>query len=441
MTTLLRDANGESLSTTDRASAEAYDHALDLFNSYRTDPVAVLTPVLERDPEFVSGQLLMAGLMLSAFDPRFFPMAQACVDAAAASRQRADAREQSLQAALATWCCGDLLRANQMLGRHLIDHPRDILALQLAHVGDLVLGQTFMLRDRVARALSRWSLRDRSYGYVLGMHAFGLEECNEYERAQATGRRAFELQPHDAWAIHSVAHVCEMQGRVDDGIDWLEATQPHWAQDNGLAVHNHWHLALMHLNRDDAAAALALYDRSLVPAPEAISLNLNDASAMLWRLSLRGAVVGERWQALAARLREQHLFGHIAFNDVHAMLALISAGDEAGGREGSAAILAAADRPGAPPVWHAVAVPACHAVRAFVDGRYTDAAELLLTALSSHQSLGGSHAQRDLLHLTALEAATRAGNRALAGALADERALRKGRVHGHAAQMHEALAA
>ena len=75
MTILLRDANGESLSTSDRASAEAYDQALDLFNSYRADPVALLTPVLQRDPQFVSGQLLMAGLLLSAFDPRFFPMA------------------------------------------------------------------------------------------------------------------------------------------------------------------------------------------------------------------------------------------------------------------------------------------------------------------------------------------------------------------------------
>lgn len=441
MTTLMRDANGESLSTSDRACAEAYDLALDLFNSYRADPVAVLTPVLQREPAFVSGQLLMAGLLLSAFDPRFFSMAKACVDAAAASPQRANAREQSLAAALDAWCDGDLLRANQMLGRHLVDHPRDILALQLAHVGDLVLGQSFMLRDRVARVLARWSLRDRSYGYVLGMHAFGLEECNEYERAHAAGRRAFELQPHDAWAIHAVAHVCEMQGRVDDGIDWLEATRPHWATDNGLAVHNHWHLALMYLNRGDAEAALALYDRAIRPVPEAISFNLNDASALLWRFALRGVVVGERWQALAARFREQHAFGRIAFNDVHAMLALAGAGDEAGARAGLEAIVKAARQPGAAAGWQAVAIPACHALRAFVEGRYAESADLLLPVLPANQSLGGSHAQRDLLHLTALEAATRSGHRALARALADERALRMAAARGHFASAQEALAA
>jgi len=441
MTILLRDANGESLSTSDRASAQAYDQALDLFNSYRADPVALLTPVLQRDPQFVSGQLLMAGLLLSAFDPRFFPMAKACVDAAAASRQRANTREQSLLAALDVWCDGDLLHANQLLGRHLVDHPRDILALQLAHVGDLVLGQSFMLRDRVARVLGRWSPREPGYGYLLGMHAFGLEECNEYERAEAAGRRAFELQPHDAWAVHAVAHVCEMQGRVDDGIDWLEATQPHWAKDNGLAVHNHWHLALMHLGRGDERAALALYDQAVSPVPEAISLNLNDASALLWRFALRGVVVGERWQALAARFREQHVFGRIAFNDVHAVLALAGSGDEAGAREGIEAIVNAASRPAAAAAWQAVAIPASQAARAFVDGRYGSAADLLLPVLASHQSLGGSHAQRDLLHLTALEAATRAGHRALTRALADERTLRQASGHGGRARTQEALAA
>ena len=441
MTTVLRDANGESLSTTDRASAEAYDHALDLFNSYRTDPVAVLTPVLERDPEFVSGQLLMAGMLLSAFDPQFFPMAKACVDAAAASRQGANVREQSLHAALAAWSQGDLLHANQLLGRHLIDHPRDILALQLAHVGDLLLGQSFMLRDRVARALTRWSVRDKAYGYVLGMHAFGLEECNEYERAQAVGRRACELQPHDAWAIHAVAHVCEMQGRAEDGIDWLHTMQPYWAWDNGLAVHNHWHLALMYLNRGDADAALALYDKAVAPVPESIALNLNDASALLWRFALRGVVVGERWQALAARFKQQALFGHIAFNDVHAMLAFAAAGDERSSGEGLAAITAAGNEIGAAPQWRTVALPASHAIQAFVAGRYMQAAELLLPVLSAHQSLGGSHAQRDLLHLTALEAATRAGHRSMARALADERSLRKAAGHGHPVRVQEALAA
>ena len=66
----------------------------------------------------------------------------------------------------------------------------------------------------------------RAIGYVLGMQAFGLEENFAFEQAEAIGRRAVELQPHDAWAVHAVGHVCEMQGRPADGIAWLNATRP-----------------------------------------------------------------------------------------------------------------------------------------------------------------------------------------------------------------------
>ncbi len=438
MNTTLRDAHGEALSTTDRASLAAYDHALDLFHSYRMDPVAVLTPVLERDPGFVSGHLLMAGLMLSAFDGQLLGMAKASVDAAAASGQEPNPREQSLIGALGAWSGGETLRANQLLGRHLIDHPRDLFALQLAHVGDLFLGHSFMLRDRVGRSLARWSADDTGYGYLLGMQAFGLEECNEYARAEATGRRACELQPHDAWAVHAVAHVCEMQGRVADGIRWLESTQRHWAVDNGMAVHNHWHLALMHMASGDIAAALKLYDSAVAPAPQAIALNLNDASALLWRLSLRGVDVCDRWQALAARWRLQAVWGDSAFNNVHAVMALAAAGDE-GATEAAVGAISQAARGEGAHAWRSVALPASRGIQAFASERYARCAELLLPLLASSSPLGGSHAQRDLLHLTAVEAAARAGDRALVRALGDERAARKAhgarpaRVEDHAA--------
>ena len=80
------------------------------------------------------------------------------------------------------------------------------------------------------------------YGYVLGMYAFGLEETANYAGAEATGRRALELNPRDPWAVHAVAHVMEMQGRLRDGIDWLTTRQADWSVDNGLAFHNWWHL-------------------------------------------------------------------------------------------------------------------------------------------------------------------------------------------------------
>ena len=419
------DAYGLALGTDQAASADAYDRALALFNSLQLDPLAVMAPALAQDPDFIGGHQLVAAMMLSAIDGQALPMARASLAAAAASRRRPNERERSLQAALTPWAEGDMPAANRLLDRHLIDHPRDLLALQLTHMQDLVLGQTTMLRDRIGRALGAWSPDDAAYGYLLGMHAFGLEECGDYARAEALGQRALALHGNDAWAVHAVAHVYEMQGRVADGIRWLSTDADRWAIDNALAVHNHWHLALMHLSNDDPASALALYDRAIAPGEASMAMDLVDASALLWRLMLRGVDAGDRWQTLAARWDAQADWGFFAFNDLHAMLAFVGASAADLGAKGADGIAAAADRADAAPVWRDLAAPVCEALLAFGQGRYARSAALLLPLLPATAPMGGSHAQRSLLFITCAEAARRAGDTALAQALASEAAERK----------------
>lgn len=416
-----KDLRGEALSTVHASSALAYDQTLDLFNSFRADPLAVIVPALDQDPDFISGHLLLAGMMLGTYDPQMSAPAGVSLDHAAASPLAPNVREQSLHAALRVWADGDMNAGSRRLDRHLIDHPRDLLALQLAHTADLALGRTTMLRDRIARALPAWGASDAGYGYVLGMQAFGLEECFAYEQAEDVGRRAVALQPHDTWAVHAVAHVCEMQGRVADGIQWMNETRGAWEANNGLAVHNHWHLALMHLARGEHDAALALYDRAVVPSPTALALDLADASALLWRLAMRGVDVGQRWQSLSQRWRAQGLFGAVGFLDLHAAICFAAAGDGEGMAQLVRAGADAAARPGAFAEWSAVAIPACEAVMAMVAGRHARCVELLLPVLPVAQALGGSHAQRDLLTLTAQEAAKRGGDRAMAHALQVQR--------------------
>ncbi|RZL89252.1 MAG: tetratricopeptide repeat protein [Variovorax sp.] len=417
------DARGEALSTDQAASLAAYEHALDLFNSLQLDPIAVLQPVLAQDPDFISGHLMMAGFMLSAIDGQLLQAARESLAAAAASRHRPNPRERSFTAALQRWADGDMRGANRLLDRHLVDHPRDLFALQLTHMADLVLGQSAMLRDRIGRALDQWHADDVGYGYVLGMHAFGLEECNEYARAEALGMEALERNPCDAWAVHAVAHVYEMQGRVAEGIRWLTTGTSHWQQNNALAVHNHWHLALMHLSNDDHAAALALYDRAIAPGPASLALDLVDASALLWRLGLRGIDVSTRWAPLAARWREQAAWGWSVFNDTHAMLALVGAGERV---EADAGQQAMAARPAdAATPWWSEAATLCEAVMAFGEGRHAHCAQLLLPLLPATHGFGGSQAQRSLIYLTATEAARRAGDTALWRALQSEQAARK----------------
>jgi hypothetical protein len=61
-------------------------------------------------------------------------------------------------------------------------------------------------------------------------------------------------------------------------------------------------------------------------------------------------------------------------------------------------------------------------VHDFALGRYADAAERLRAIRPVAQRFGGSHAQRDIIDQTLIEAAKRAGDQALANALDRERA-------------------
>ena len=166
------------------------------------------------------------------------------------------------------------------------------------------------LRDRIARVLPKWSPEMPGYSILLGMYAFGLEECGDYARAEDAGRRAVAIQPLDCWAHHAVAHVMEMQGRAEDGIGWMIAREPHWSgDDNFFKVHNWWHRALCHLSLNESEEALALYDGPIRETRSAVALDLVDASALLWRMHLVGSDVGDRWRELANSW-DQHADGN-----------------------------------------------------------------------------------------------------------------------------------
>jgi hypothetical protein len=133
--------------------------------------------------------------------------------------------------------------------------------------------------------------------------------------------------------------------------------------------------------------------------------------------------VGDRWQPLAERWAPHAAAGNYAFNDLHAMMAFASAG-----RGDLAARLREAQRAalsgdGDNRAFIAeVGEAATRAVQAFVAGDHATVVALLRPIRSHAHRFGGSHAQRDLLDLTLIEAALRSGDRPLAAALAAERA-------------------
>ena len=382
--------------------------------------------MLADDPQFVFGHCLRAALIVRADDLTERSKLVASVTAIEAECPDFDDPARRHASAARAWLDGDQALAAERYGAILIDWPRDILALAVAHALDFRLGQRRMLRDRVAQVLPEWDAAAPGYARVLALYAFGLEENGQYRRAEKVARRALALDPQHPGAIHVIAHVMEMQGRVREGLEFLAETESTWRETTGLSVHLAWHRALFHLDAGDPESAFAVYDAQIAKTRAPDMSVLADASALLWRLRVLNVRVGERWQPLADSWERRTLTGVRPFYVAHAMMALIAAGRRAATQRIFDELLrheTSSDSASYPE--DTLTLPFCKALLAFANGDYVTCIEWLARVHHIAHRCGGSLAQCDLIHLTYTEAALRAPKASLARALVAERTAQK----------------
>lgn len=419
---MLHDRFGHPVAGATPEALAAFEQALDQFHCYAGNPVATAKAAAAA-PDFAMAHLLVAALYLSGMEAAGLAPARAALDAARlAIRTERERRHMVALDALARGCFDEAAEGFDDL---TIAHPRDLLALQMGHLLDFYRGDARSLRDRIVRVLPAWNRTMPNFHAVKAMLAFGLEETGDYAAAEAAGREACDLNPRDAWAHHAVCHVLEMQGRTDEGIRWARKREEFWAPDNMFAVHNWWHLALYHLDRDEHDTVLGLYDGAIRGGRSPVVLDMVDASAMLWRLHLRGVAPGTaRWAEIAGAWEPLRSDGFYAFNDVHGLMAFLGAGRTDLVRDQVAALRrsAAADPASSNTAMAAeVGLPVAEALLAFEAGDWAGCITRLRRVRGIAHRFGGSHAQRDLLDLTLIEAARRAKDPALLAALSAER--------------------
>jgi hypothetical protein len=189
----------------------------------------------------------------------------------------------------------------------------------------------------------------------------------------------------------------EMQGRFDDGASWLRQHQGAWAEGNGYACHLWWHLALFRLEGLDDTGVLRLVDAHLASDTLQVTLERVDAASILWRLHLLGIDVRQRCADLVASwdLADDSA-GYYAFNDVHALLAMLAADDGARAEHWVARCARAwppTMRRAATACWRVVGAPRS---RSRVGARRPVAAAQARRG-ARQATFGGSHAQRDLI--------------------------------------------
>lgn len=406
------DLAGNTLTSTAKGR-DAYDNALLSLLSFRQSVGDDVQQACDADPDAPMPALLAAYLALLSSERGDAETAGSRLRAIVNGDMRLNDREQRHLTTARQLQVGDLYGASATTAGLNTDYPRDALAAFVGHQIDFFTGSSLHLESRITSLLKSWGETDEYTGYLHGMRAFGLEESGCYDEAIDVGTRAVERHSNDAWAIHAVTHVHEMRGDVEHGIDFLQSRAEDWHTGTFLNVHIAWHNALFLLEREDWDGALRLYDRFIRNESSGnVALEMLDASALLWRIRLEGVDVGSRWFSLAEGWHAKLDEPWYVFNDMHAVMAFIGAGR----RDDALRVVTGLEKylvtPRTSANWEMtrrVGLPVCRAIVQHADGDFASVVGTLQPVLAQLATFGGSHAQRDVVHRTYIDALMKCG--------------------------------
>ncbi|MDP1965653.1 MAG: tetratricopeptide repeat protein [Reyranella sp.] len=384
--------------------------------------LAEFTAAADKEDKCLLLPLTAANLVLSMNSAEGFEAARRYVARAKAMTSGANARELAWLAATEAWIAGETPIAQQILEDLVAQWPRDLLAAKIGQLHAFGQGDA----EGILRIGKRIVTANADNHYVWAMHAFGLEECNRLDEAEAAARKAIAMDRRDPWAHHAIAHCLEARGKMVEGVGFLTEMSDTWERCNSfMYTHLWWHLALFLIDLDRTDEALQLHDRRVWGVCKEFSEDQINAVSLLARLELRGVDVGERWADVATYLKPR-LHEHFSpFLDLHYLYGLARAGEASAVTEMLASLEDRAERakPFEREAWADCAVPAAHGLAAHAKGDHAEAARLLGQAMPHLKPIGGSIAQRGLFGAIHLDALVRAdwNDAAMAILQADER--------------------
>jgi tetratricopeptide (TPR) repeat protein len=414
----MKDARGLDVTTDDAtAVAAADDFAARLL---RLDQgVEAILDAAKRWPDTPIVQLYAATFWL-------YGQTDGALETAAVHLRACDAlsmntRERALHRALALWHGNDNLRAVEAMEAITTGWPSDLLTAKIAEFLYYVLGQQYM-GPRFRAHMRRLEGAHAEDPDFLAMTAFASELCSDYAAAEAVAERALAIEPRNPWAQHALSHVLIRQGRVAEGLARLESFLPLLAT-CGRPIHCHdaWHLALLHLEQLDVAAAMRVFRTHIWGITPDFVVEQLDAIALLWRIEMAAGPMDAQWPSIAEHIATRAIETFMPFMNSHYVYALARAGRADVVEAALAGVRArsTADDEEAKRVWAPVGRAVIEGAAAFGAGDRARAAALLDPVMPMMTSIGGSDAQDDLFRQTYLRSLQAAGRHVEAAAYFD----------------------
>ncbi len=401
---MLQDLHGLAVSTQSAQTAAAIDRFIQESLIYGSAAEAAIQQAIVADPTCAMANAYAANYYLCQENAIDRQRALSYLRVAQQHKSSATEREQLYIDATSAWADGQIDRA--IAGHEAIvdQFPQDLLAVQQGQYHYFYQGNTAKLLEIAEQALAA----NPEHPDLLGMVAFGLEQCHQLQQAEWIGRQATALKRQNPWAHHAVAHVLETQERIEEGITWMLAVSDTWEACNSmLYTHNWWHVALFYLKQGAIDEVLGLYeDRVWGRAQHHSPKDQVGAISLLLRLELQGVNVDRQWIELASWLQSRIHEHALPFQDLHYVYALTRSNRPQQAYEMLVSMVAHAH--GLDILqrrrWLEIAVPAARAMIAHALGNWQEAIQLFKPVLPSLWQLGGSHTQRYLFKQIYLDA-------------------------------------
>lgn len=153
-------------------------------------------------------------------------------------------REKLLLQAVKAWNIGNIDESIQFHTQIAKEYPNDILSLFLCFNHYVYVHNT----DRLVNLLKIVEPHLKDDPFFLGMYCFALTEAYEFEEAYHVGMKGYHTYKQSSWVHHSLSHVFQAMGKLDEGIEFMERNSIYWEDCSPFMYsHNWWHVAMLYI--------------------------------------------------------------------------------------------------------------------------------------------------------------------------------------------------
>ena len=402
------DRYGLPMTTSSPKAADHYREGLDLALAQQYGAEEKFQQAIEADEGFA---LAHASLAFHLMIRVAVPEAKESAEQARSLAPGVTRREQQHVETIAMFVHGQNQESYALLRQHLSEFPLDALILRVAQRLFVLGCSSTGVSDFPPVFFDLMKSVEPKYGddwAFLGQHAWAHHEVGLMDEGIRLAQRSLDLNPVNAVAAHSVAHVQFETGDNSRGADFLGAWLQSFDRRANYRVHLSWHQALFQLALGCYSNAMKLYENDIRPAVAAKSYqSLADSASLVWRMNIYGDTSPQApWEELVALAASAAQRPGPAFRDAHAALAFTAAGNEASLGQLISGLEDAAGKGNS--VTAECTLPLVRGIVAFGREEYSEAVRLIDPVFPQLTRIGGSHAQREVFEDTLLEAYLRA---------------------------------